>query len=407
MTAWHKTDFPGVRYRKHKKRKHGVKYDRYFAITYRLKDKVITEAIGWASHKVTAKECDEILRQLKSNQRLSEGPQTYKEMKEARQYALEEKRGVGCVEDLFKGYVEHLKSQKKASWKEVERSLLTSPKATPAADSLGRNRAANSITSREIQRVLEQVHADAPSMAAHLRTYLHGAFAYGISREYDYFRTNQCVRFDLKVNPVGVIPRNAAAYKPRDRYLNWDEVKKVWEDMEKHCTPHTASFFKLILSVGGQRVKEVLEAPFSEFDLKEKVWNIPGERTKNSREHAVPLTDRAVGIIKSLKGNSEYLFPKRWRPKETMPCTSINDIVKKFCAEEGVDIWRPSDIRRTCRTHLSEVGVAPHLLNWHFNHGEQGVGEKHYDKAQHIAEKRAVMERWDGLLKKCLEKKRK
>lgn len=403
MAVWHKTEFPGVRYRKHKKRKHGVKYDRYFTITYKYKGKTKTEAVGWASHKVTAKECDDILRQLKANHRNSEGAQSYKEMKEALQYAFEEKRDVGNIEDLFRGYVEYLKEQNKTSWKEVERSLLTSPKATPAVDNLGRHRAANAISSREIQRVLEQVHADAPSMAAHLRTYLHGAFAYGISREFDYFRSNQCVKFDLKVNPVSVIPRNAAAYKARHRYLSCDEIKAVWEDMDKYCTAHTASFYKLILSVGGQRVKEVLEAPFSEFNLDEKLWLIPGARTKNGRDHLVPLSARAIEIVKSLKGESEYLFPKRWRPNEPMPCTSINDIVKKFCAKEGVEIWRPSDIRRTCRTHLSESGVAPYMLNWHFNHGERGVGEKHYDKAQHLQEKKAVMERWDELLRKCLE----
>ncbi|ADU61442.1 MAG: site-specific integrase [Pseudodesulfovibrio sp.] len=404
MTVWHKTDFPGVRYRKHKKRRHGVKYDQYFTITYKLKGKTKSEAIGWASHKVSAKECDDILRQLKANHRNCEGPQTYSEMKEAKQYAFEEERDVGSVEDLFEGYVDHLRSQNKTSWKEVARSLLTSRNVTPAADNLGRNRAANTISSRDIQRVLEQVHADAPSMAAHLRSYLHGAFAYGISREFDYFRPNQCVKFDLKANPVAVVPRNAAAYQPRNRFLSYVEIKLLWENMDKYCTVQTASFFRLVLAVGGQRVKEVLEAPFSEFNLEEMIWIIPGERTKNKREHVVPLTERAVSIIKSLKGESQYLFPKRWRPKETMPCTSINDIVKKFCAHEEVELWRPSDIRRTCRTHLSDAGCAPYLLNWHFNHGEQGVGEKHYDKSQHVAEKRLVMEMWDKLLKNSLEK---
>jgi len=32
--TWHKTPFPGVRYRKHPSRKHGVKRDAYFSIRY-------------------------------------------------------------------------------------------------------------------------------------------------------------------------------------------------------------------------------------------------------------------------------------------------------------------------------------------------------------------------------------
>jgi len=409
MTDWHKTEFRGVRYRKHATRRHGVKYDRYFVITYKLNGKTKSEAIGWASHKVTAKECDDILRQLKENHRKCQGPQTHKEMKTLLQAALIEEMSVGSVEELFQSYVDHLNEAGRASWHEVERALLSSIKTTPAADQLGRDRAAKSISSKEVQQVLEEVHKRAPSMAAHLRSYLHGAFAYGISREFDYARPDQDIRFDITKNPVGVIPRNANAFKARDRFLAFDEVKQLLENIDKYCVARTACFFHLIFAVGGQRVKEVLEAPFDEFNFKEKLWTIPGERTKNGKDHLVPLTARAIRVVKSIQSmntdKSCFLFPKRWRPNETMPCTSINDIVKKFCHKEEIELWRPSDIRRTCRTHLSESGVEPHLLNWHFNHGDQGVGERHYDKSHHLDEKRVVMKRWDELLKKCLEKK--
>ncbi|WP_415712710.1 tyrosine-type recombinase/integrase [Maridesulfovibrio sp.] len=46
---WINTTYPGVRYREHKTRKHGVRPDRYFSIRYYHNKKRIEEGLGWAS----------------------------------------------------------------------------------------------------------------------------------------------------------------------------------------------------------------------------------------------------------------------------------------------------------------------------------------------------------------------
>ncbi len=46
---WHKTSYPGVRYREHSTRKNGVRKDRYFSIYYRLNGKNKEEGLGWSS----------------------------------------------------------------------------------------------------------------------------------------------------------------------------------------------------------------------------------------------------------------------------------------------------------------------------------------------------------------------
>ena len=61
------------------------------------------------------------------------------------------------------------------------------------------------------------------------------------------------------------------------------------------------------------RTNEVMGSRWSsgEFDLKNKIWNVPAERMKAGRAHAVPLADRAVELLKALphiKGN-DYVFP--------------------------------------------------------------------------------------------------
>jgi integrase len=49
------------------------------------------------------------------------------------------------------------------------------------------------------------------------------------------------------------------------------------------------------------RTSEVLGARWSEIDLHAKVWIIPAERMKAGREHRVPLSDRALAILKAAK----------------------------------------------------------------------------------------------------------
>ena len=55
MSQYQSTQYPGVRYREHKERKHNGKLDRYFFIRYKRHGKTIEEGAGWSSQKVNAK----------------------------------------------------------------------------------------------------------------------------------------------------------------------------------------------------------------------------------------------------------------------------------------------------------------------------------------------------------------
>lgn len=58
------------------------------------------------------------------------------------------------------------------------------------------------------------------------------------------------------------------------------------------------------------RTGETIGAQWPEIDFQNKIWVVPGERTKSGREHRVPLTDRAVEILKALpsEDGNPYVF---------------------------------------------------------------------------------------------------
>jgi integrase len=69
------------------------------------------------------------------------------------------------------------------------------------------------------------------------------------------------------------------------------------------------AFEFLILTAA--RTSEVLGATWDEFDLKASMWTIPAQRMKSAREHRVPLSDRAVEILKAQPRNRKRPFPFR------------------------------------------------------------------------------------------------
>ena len=64
----------------------------------------------------------------------------------------------------------------------------------------------------------------------------------------------------------------------------------------------------------GVRSSETLGAHWSEIDLAAKLWTIPAERMKARVQHRVPLSDRAVAILKALPRHGDRVFKLSARP---------------------------------------------------------------------------------------------
>ncbi len=56
------------------------------------------------------------------------------------------------------------------------------------------------------------------------------------------------------------------------------------------------------------RTGEVINAKWSEIDFEAKLWTVPAERIKGRKEHRVPLTERAIEILRALPTEADYVF---------------------------------------------------------------------------------------------------
>jgi integrase len=80
---------------------------------------------------------------------------------------------------------------------------------------------------------------------------------------------------------------------------------------ELHEQDSTGALALEFLILTAARTGEVLGARWSEIDLDTKLWIVPASRMKGHREHRVPLSDRALALLKEADQRrvGEYVFP--------------------------------------------------------------------------------------------------
>ncbi len=131
---WQKTNFLGVRFREHKTRKHGVRFDRCFSIRYKLNGKDKEEVVGWSSEGVTAEKAFNLLSTLRENQRTGKGFQTIAQMREENQIQsenekkeliLQEHKLITMNKFWVESYLPDAEANKKESTMESERFLYS------------------------------------------------------------------------------------------------------------------------------------------------------------------------------------------------------------------------------------------------------------------------------------------
>jgi integrase len=261
---------------------------------------------------------------------------------------------------------------------------------------------ASAVAPSDIRAVLATVHQrGARVLSNRLRAHLHGIFQYGLRADHDPARLADPVLFGITSNPVAAIPRDAGAERAGERVLTWAEVRALWDAEEPALSWIGRQALRLLL-LTGQRVNEVAQARWDEFDLESGLWTLPAARCKSKREHLIPLGPVAVGLLKELHEvyPGEWLFPWRNVPNATR-CwhpSSMGHVCVRAARELGLASFAARDLRRTWKTLAGGAGLSLEIRNRLQNHSLQDVGSRHYDRHSYLDEKRAAMQQWERAL---------
>jgi integrase len=190
----------------------------------------------------------------------------------------------------------------------------------------------------------------------------------------------------LDSNPVAGTAK-ADVSGSRERVLTHEELRKLWRALGND---EFSNVVRLLL-LTGQRRNEIGKLTWSEVDLARKMIVLSPARTKNSRQHELPLSAQALAIIESLprRNTTDFLFAKRG-------FTNWDGAKQEVDQRAGIAPWRLHDARRTCATGMGELGILPHVIEQALNHvsgakaGVAGV----YNRSKLIDPVRDALQRW-------------
>jgi integrase len=139
------------------------------------------------------------------------------------------------------------------------------------------------------------------------------------------------------------------------------------------------------------RSGEVLGARWDEIDLQSKLWTVPAERMKGGREHRVPLSDRAVGILRGLNQArmSDFVFPgfKRGFPLSSMALEAVLRRAKVDVTTHGFRSsfrdWAGD--KTPCARDVVEAALA---------HAIENKTEAAYRRSDALEKRRKLMATW-------------
>lgn len=202
----------------------------------------------------------------------------------------------------------------------------------------------------------------------------------------------------IAVNPMRTL-QMPYAKKRRKRVLTDDELRIVW-----HASGQLeGDFGELVrlLMLMGQRRGETAAICTPHYSDNAQTVSLPGEITKNHRDHTFPVGSMAAEILaKRIRQSrrSQLLFQAVGSDK---PFSGWSKSKKALDKLAPIAPWTLHDLRRTFRTNLGRLGVRPDIAERLVNHiSSRTEVEEVYDLHTYLPEMREAMGKWEAFLTK-------
>jgi integrase len=147
------------------------------------------------------------------------------------------------------------------------------------------------------------------------------------------------------------------------------------------------------------RPGELRKARWEQFDFERAQWRIPAKCMKARVQHLVPLSRQALELLHrlhTLTGDSDYLFPLIRDATRPMHGSALS-LALQSLRFDRTEVT-PHGFRATACTLLNEMGWRSEAIERQMAHGVPDSVRRHYNYAQHLPERRIMMQAWADYL---------
>lgn len=147
------------------------------------------------------------------------------------------------------------------------------------------------------------------------------------------------------------------------------------------------------------RPGELRHAEWSEIDLDNAEWRIPSHKMKMRLPHIVPLSRQAVDVLMEIRlvtGDARYVFPSIRSTARPMSNNTVNAALRRMGYAK--DEMTGHGFRAMASTILHEQGWPSDVIERQLAHSEGNSVKAAYNHAQHLPERRKMMQSWADYL---------
>jgi len=303
----------------------------------------------------------------------------------AAQIAAAERRRMPTMAEFADEYIERYAKPNKRSWRED--AAMLDRWVIPR---IGRQKL-DAVHRRDIVAILDDIHdSGAQRMPGKVLAVTRKLFRFAVARGV------------VEASPVVYITERQP--RPARKAMAAEQIRTWWQGSD--AVPPRVMLALRLLLLTGQRPGEVAGIRVAEIDLGAEagpVWNIPAERRKNGRPHAVALVPEAVAVINealALADGSEYLFQSATGGPGRVD-SGLNRALRIIFGALD-DRPTPHAARHTVATELEGLGCEETEIARLLGHASTSVTGRVYINTRSLNAQRRTLEAWARRLHEIL-----
>ncbi len=358
MASEWSTVAPGIRARKHPKRRHGARLDRYFTLRFSVNGRQLEEALGWASEGWTVERAQEKLGELRLAKRTGKGPMTLREQAETQRNSERQQAEEAAARMLREKTVTDL-------WERYRRDVVAvsnKPRTASEKTRLWNRRIAPAIGSLKINDVSEEDAGAVVRAPLHLDNV--GRVSRGKAEAGNVYRLlhhlfAKALAWKLRQRDLGNPLDNIDEPKVgrRERLLTGGEIGTLLKALDSAVAKakeksQVLAVVKAALLTGA-RIGELLNLRWEDIRREEMELHLLDTKTGFSRR---PLSAQALAVLDSAEKmpGVPFVFRALNHPRRPLPYHTVEKAFRRITTAAGL---------QNCTLHTLRHWVATMTAN--------------------------------------------
>ncbi len=256
------------------------------------------------------------------------------------------------------------------------------------------------VTTDHIMEILNRMADNGITTTTNrLRDVLVAAFNWAMKRKIGQKANNN---FGITHNPAAAIERCEDWERVCKKTVPLATIYDLWHSLDINIPPTICPIMGGLIQMMlllGQRPKQLLQCTWRDVDWQARTLRIENRKNKNQFIHILPLTDRAIAVLKQLRKirTDDRLIFSRTAGKP-IPTTSVTRELCIHLKAHSMEPFPAKYLRASWKTHTKEAGLSNFIRDLIQTHSRSDISGKHYDDADYNKDIRKGLEAWEKYL---------